>query len=236
MNDATPEALTAAQWPVLSKLREMILKGRWKAGQALPGERDLASELDCSRASLREALRVLEAQGIIDSRAGGRSTVRAQARSAYGSVLELQLAIGQYTRADLLHTRVAIEMWSARRAAETRTDEQLDVMRSMLTRMDDQSIPVREFNSLDARFHALIATASGNAIVHDLNCGLRNAIEQQMIETYDQLDDWWESTRSVRNEHWRILEALERRDPELAAAQVRSHIMNFFRDALESDA
>lgn len=89
----SPGSPTVTPTPVLSKLREMILQGRWRAGDALPGERDLAGELDCSRASLREALSVLEAQGIIDSRAGGRSTVRATPRSAYGSVLELQLTI-----------------------------------------------------------------------------------------------------------------------------------------------
>ena len=88
-----PEEASSQVVKVQLKLREMILQDRWRAGDALPGERDLAGELDCSRASLREALSVLEAQGIIDSRAGGRSTVRATPRSAYGSVLELQLTI-----------------------------------------------------------------------------------------------------------------------------------------------
>lgn len=226
---------SSAHGSVLEQLRSMILRGRWQAGEALPGERDLASELNCSRASLRESLRVLEAQGIIDSKPGGRSTIRSEARSAYGRVLELQLAIGQYSKIDLLHTRVAIEMWSTRRAAETRSEEHLATMRSFLTRMEDPSIPVREFNSLDAQFHSLITTAAGNAMVHDLNDGLRRAIEMQMIEAYDELEDWWGTTHSVRAEHWRILEALERRDPELAAALVRSHIMNFFRELIQDD-
>lgn len=228
--------LGAARWSVLHRLREMILHGRWQAGDALPSERDLASELSCSRASLRESLRVLEAQGIIDSKPGGRSTIRASARSAYGSVLELQLAIGQYTKSDLLHARVAIEMWSARRAATTRTDEHLKEMHEILNRMEDPGIPVREFNSLDARYHALIATASGNAIIHDLNCSLRNPIEFQMIEAYDEFDDWRGSTESVRREHRQILGALEHQDPELAAALVRSHILNFFREVLEGNS
>ncbi len=129
---------------------------------------------------------------------------------------------------------VAVEMWSARRAAETRSDEHLEELASILTRMDDPGIHVREYNALDARFHALIATASGNAIIQDLSGGLRSAVEQQMIEAYDQLEDWRDASISVRSEHRQILEALRDRDPELAAAVVRSHAMNFFRNALAS--
>lgn len=98
--------------------------------------------------------------------------------------------------------------------------------------MEDPGIHAREFNALDAHFHALIATASGNAIIQDLSGGLRSAVEQQMIEAYDQLEDWRDASISARSEHRQILEALRDRDPELAAALVRSHIMDFYRDAL----
>lgn len=226
----------AAQAGVLPQLRVMLIDGRWKAGDTLPGERDLASELGCSRASLREALRVLEAQGIIDSKPGGRSRVRSSARSAFGSVLELQLALGQYTTVELLHARVAVEMWSAREAARLRTDEQLEELRRILTRMGDPTIHVREFNALDAEFHGLIAAAARNNILLDLHGGLRSAIERQMVQAYDALGDWWESTHTVRSEHWHIYEALLRRDGELAAALARSHITTFFRPALDGEA
>lgn len=217
---------------VLDRLRTMILDGRWRAGDVLPGERALAAEISCSRASLREALRVLEAQGIIDSVPGGRSTIRHRARSAFGSVLELQLALGMHTNAELLQTRIALEMWSARQAAITRTDDQVQQFRRMLTRMEDPEIPVREFNHLDAELHYLLAECSGNQMILDLNRSLRTAIRQQMIDTYDALDDWWSATHDVRSEHRQIVAAIERRDSELAAALVRSHIMNFFREAL----
>ena len=234
-----PEVLDAEQQPtqlrVLAQLREMILGGRWGAGDTLPGERDLATELGCSRASLREALRVLEAQGIIDSKPGGRSTIRSRARSAFGSVLELQLALGQYTTSELLNARVAMEMWAARQAATTRRPEHLERFHELLTRMGDPAIPVREFNQLDAEFHALITTSAGNNIVTDLNRGLRAAIELQMVKAYDALDDWWESTHTVRSEHWQIYHAIERHDGELAAALVRSHITNFFKPALDGE-
>lgn len=221
---------------VLSQLREMILRGRWEAGDTLPGERDLAAELHCSRASLRECLRVLEAQGIIDSKPGGRSTIRSSARSAFGGILELQLALGQYTTPELLNARVAMEMWSAREAAALRTQEHLDEFHRILVLMNDQEIPVREFNALDAEFHALIATAASNNIILDLNLGLRTGIERQMVRAYDELEDWWASTHAVRSEHWQIYRALERHDGELASALVRSHITNFFRPALEGES
>lgn len=210
----------------------MILERRWRAGDVLPGERALAAEIQCSRASLREALRVLEAQGIIDSVPGGRSTIRHRARSAFGSVLELQLALGMHTNGELLQTRVALEMWSARQAAVSRTETQVSQLRAIVEEMEQPDIPVRTFNTLDAELHYLIAECSGNQMILDLNRSLRTAIRQQMFDTYDSLDDWWQATHDVRSEHRQIVRAIEHRDGELAAALVRSHIMHFFRDAL----
>ncbi len=218
---------------VVEQIRARILDGRLTAGGHLPNEREFAKQLGCSRTSLREALRILEAQGIIDVRVGGGpdggAVITSRPRNSMGDILELQLALGQYSYAEIVETRMALESWSCFRAASWADDDSIGELESILTAMEDPSIEVREFNLLDVEFHSLIARSAKNTLTRDFMQIIRHAIHTQIIEAYNGLSDWRARVVSVKAEHRAILEAISRHDGAAASELVVEHIDNFFR-------
>ena len=218
---------------VVHQIRERILDGRLTAGERLPNERDFSQQLGCSRASLREALRILESQGIIDVRVGGGpssgAVITASARSSMGGVLEMQLALGQFSYDDIVEARMALEFWSCRRAAAHATAEGLAELDEILTAMEDPEIDVREFNRLDVEFHSTIARYANNSLTREFMQIVRHAVHSQIIDAYNALPDWRARAADVRSEHRAILAALNDRDGQRASELVVAHITDFFR-------
>lgn len=217
----------------MSQIEERILDGRLKAGDRLPSERDLAQMLGISRPSLRESLRVLEALGVVNIRRGGGADGGAMLIGVPGpgflNLLKLQLALGHFTSADVLDTRLALESWSCSEAAYRSTATDHDELTVILDAMDDQHIEVKEFNRLDTAFHVRMAESTGNALTAHLMGSFRTAINRQMIEAYDRLEDWRKTALTVRHEHRTILQAVIDKDAQQAACLVNQHIRDFYK-------
>lgn len=217
----------------MSQIEERILDGRLKAGDHLPSERDLAIMLGVSRPSLRESLRVLEALGVVDIRRGGGADGGAVLVGTPGpgfvNLLKLQLALGHFTSTDVLDTRVALETWSCSEAAYRSSEIDHSDLAGILDLMDSPLIEAKEFNRLDTAFHVRIAESTGNALTSHLMGSLRIAINRQMIDAYDGLDDWRTTALTVRHEHREILAAITRKDAPQASRLVSEHIHDFYR-------
>lgn len=217
---------------VMAQIEARILDGRLKAGDKLPSERDLSAMLGVSRPSLRESLRVLEALGIVDIRAGGGAdggaVLVAQPGSGFVNLLKLQLALGHFNQRDVLDTRIALETWCCAEAAASASSSDLADLTAILDEMDSPTITASEFNRLDTAFHVRIADSTSNALASHLMSSLRTAINRQMIDAYAELEDWRETAKTVRNEHRRILAAIVRHDTEAAREHVTQHIRDFY--------
>lgn len=220
---------------VMAQIEQRIVAGELSAGDHLPNERDLSALLGVSRSSLRESLRVLEALGILEIRRGGEGgAVLVDAPGeGFVNLLKLQLALGQFGANDVLETRLALETWSCREAAARRGEEDLRELRTILDAMDDPEISTRDFNRLDAAFHVRIAESTGNRLGAHLMQSLRTAINRQMIDAYDRLDDWRATALVVRAEHRRLLELIEAGEASAASACVHDHISSFYRSVGE---
>jgi GntR family transcriptional repressor for pyruvate dehydrogenase complex len=217
----------------MSQIEERILDGRLKAGDHLPSERDLALLLGVSRPSLRESLRVLEALGVVDIRRGGGADGGAVLVGTPGpgfvNLLKLQLALGHFSATDVLDTRVALETWSCSEAAHRSSADDHLALANILDEMDAPLIEAKDFNRLDTAFHVRIAESTGNALTSHLMGSLRTAINRQMIEAYEGLDDWRETAKIVRHEHRTILESIRNGDAREAARLVSLHIHDFYK-------
>ena len=115
---------------VLLQVEEAIISGGLKPGDRLPPERDLAQTFDVSRASVREALRVLEMFGVIVARRGtgldSGSIVAASAQNGLESALRLHVGLLRIPTRDMVEVRALLEQQAARRAAE-RIDDNMTV-------------------------------------------------------------------------------------------------------------
>jgi len=222
---------------VLSQIEEQILQGRLRAGDRLPGERQLAESLRVSRPAVREALRVLEAMGIVSagtgSGPGSGSRVTGDGSPVLSTVLRLHVALSSFSQREVMEVRVQLERWAVREAARSLRPEQVQSLREVVARMRDQHITHSAFNELDTDFHVGMAQACGNALLGLLMQALRDAVHQEMTLTFQRLSDPRSTRDALVSQHAAILDAVEGSDGEEAARLVERHIVEFY-ESLES--
>jgi GntR family transcriptional repressor for pyruvate dehydrogenase complex len=218
-SDAEP----LSHW-VVHRLEEKINRGELKAGTLLPSQRALAAELGVSRSSLREALSVMETLGLVSSQPGGRTRViDASNSSAQDKITVRWRYASRYTEQDVYELRLLLEARAARLAAEKVTSQTLANLTVCLAAMKDA---IRQGDLLtaalkDFEFHDIIIALSGLfKEIHDTN---REAILETQKMPLARDARLWEPVQ----EHERILQALEQRDPEhiiRAAERIRVHL------------
>ncbi|MEU8134192.1 FadR/GntR family transcriptional regulator [Streptodolium elevatio] len=225
--DWRPVRRVRAHEEVLARIEEQIAAGRLKAGDRLPGERQLAESLGVSRASVREALRVLEAMGVLVSTTGrgpdAGAVLVGRPADALADILRLHVGLAHFSLHDIVETRRIVETWAARSAAEQAGPEHLARLRDAVSRMAGPGLTPDRFNQADADFHLALAEASGNTVVATLMHGLRDAVGRHAVEAVERLG-WPESAAILRADHLRILAAVEGGRPDDAAAAVRDHL------------
>src|SRR5690348_4949912 len=142
---------------IVEQIRALIREGRWAPGDQIPPERELAERFRVSRTSVREALRALEMQGIIDSRQGGGTFVRTADTEALVPPLAAAILRGRRELAEVLEVRELIEPGIARRAAERATDEHVSELESLLDKQRECIVAGRPFVDEDTAFHYTLA-------------------------------------------------------------------------------
>lgn len=220
----------AAYEMVLAHVEERLTSGEWRPGDRLPPERELAATLGASRQAVREALRVLQAQGVIRSQVGtgadsGTVVVPAPAR-ALGRVLALHLAVDSFPVDDVTEARVMLERFSAGLAARRRSASDLLEWTAALDVMDADLDPAA-FSDADIAFHVAIAAAAGNRLVGELTRAIRESVRGMLLEAMQSQGDWRALRERLRAEHREIHAALADGDPTLAADRIEAHIRAF---------
>ncbi|HWV76299.1 MAG TPA: FCD domain-containing protein [Isoptericola sp.] len=226
---------------VLAHLEEGIAAGRWGLGERLPGERALAEDLGVSRPSVREAIRVLDALGIVRPGVGSGPTAGAvvidRPAAGLGAAVRLHVATGTLPVRDVVATRVLLESWAVAQAAARVVDHapgtaaHLEEARRLLGRMEDDDVPAAEFLELDQAFHLEFVRMAGNVLVEAVMTGLRGAIGGYVAVGIERLPSWPRTAARLRAEHRAVLDAVAAGDADAASAAVRAHIEGFSREA-----
>lgn len=219
-----PAELRAYQ-VVLRHVEAGILDGTYRKGDLLPPERDLAAQLNVGRSAVREAIRVLDTQGLITAstgRGGGTRLVPAQG-DALARIFRLHLAIAGAGITDLIETRVALERASAAVAAREVSLQTLRDLTATVTEMRGVT-SIEEFNELDTAFHVQLARAVRQDLVADLTVAIRQAVRGAIHTATELLEDWPAFRASLIVEHELVLEAIAAGDPDQAATRMEAHI------------
>lgn len=217
---------------VLRRIEEQLINRTLRPGDRLPPERELAAVLGASRPAVREALRVLQAQGVVRSAVGtgaDSGTIVTPAPSgALTRLLRLHLAVSSFPLSDVVESRVMFERFSALSAAKAITSEVLERIAAPLAAMDDPDIDRARFNDLDTEFHVAIAEAGGNRFVADLTVAVRESIRGDILGTLEESGDWPEIRDGLRADHHAIYQALVDADGPRAADLLEKHIEGFY--------
>lgn len=216
---------------VLAQIERRIAEDGLTVGDRLPGERHLAEQLGVSRASVREALRVLEALGVVSSQVGrgpdAGAVLTARPATTLTDLLRLHLGLSSLSPREVVETRMMIEQWSAGRAAGRAAPEPLARMRAALDGMA-QAATVEEFVRHDASFHLTIAELSGNRLLAATMRAIRAAVEEHAVRAVRRLG----TTEGLMADHHRIYEAIATGDGAAAIAAITAHLARAYPDTV----
>jgi GntR family transcriptional repressor for pyruvate dehydrogenase complex len=207
---------------IVRQLQDSVASGELKAGALLPSERELAARFWVSRSSVREALSILETLGFLAIEPGRRARVLGTSAEPDKRLTRWHYA-SRFNENDVYELRLALESRAARLAAEKMTPQTIADLTASLASMKDN---LRQGNLLaasndDFRFHDIVVNLSGNRLfaeIHHLN---REAILESQKLPLARHKRLWEPVQ----EHERILQALEQRDPDGASYLMQLHII-----------
>src|SRR5690606_15493429 len=210
---------------VMAWVTEELEHGRLSVGDHLPGERALAETLQVSRSSLRDALRVLEALGTINTSTGSGpragTIITAAPEQAFTLALTQQLATRHAQPNHVYEVRLLLESWAAEHAQAEAGD--WVTAERLLDLMDDPALTPKAFLALDAQFHTVLSGASTNPIVSTLMEALRTSIAEHTVARAHTIPDWQRSAERLRREHRQILSSYRAGDRREATRLVRDH-------------
>lgn len=217
---------------VVAEIENRLIAGTLKAGDRLPPERQFAEALGVSRGAVREALRILEAIGVVEAGTGSGPTsgsvIVKDSIAGMAMVLRIHLQLASFTQEDLVEIRLLIEGLAARKTAECATGKVIATLRGRVEEMRGNHTTA-SYNDLDAAFHVAIVRASGNGLAAVLMAALRETLRQAMVTAFESLEDPVSTMKVLTDEHAAIVEAIAAGDGDKAAKLVTEHIRAFYR-------
>ena len=206
-----------------NELRRQILGGRLAPGAALPAERDLVTQTGLSRGSVREALRILEAEGLVSTRPGrlGGSVARQPGDESLARYVNLFVHGRRITLLSLLQTREAVEPSLAALAAQNRTEGELAELIAVTERVERAYADTPRFLRENVNWHCAIAAASHNELLRAFMLAISSMVyKASAIENF--AND--EVRKVVMKAHRRILDAIVAQDSEAARRRMARHL------------
>lgn len=216
---------------VVAEIEHRLDSGTLRAGDRLPPERQLAEALGVSRGAVREALRILEAIGVVEAGTGSGPTsgsrIVKDTNAGMGMVLRMHLQLASFTQDDLIETRLLLEQLACRKAAGVAAPTEVDHLRSLVSDMRGTHTSAG-YHDLDTAFHVAIAQMSGNGLAAALMAAMREALRQAMVRGFENLGDPDTTMTTLTDEHELILDAIASGDGDGAADLVAKHILGFY--------
>ncbi|PRP98076.1 Mannosyl-D-glycerate transport/metabolism system repressor MngR [Enhygromyxa salina] len=217
---------------VADRLREAILAGELALDTELPSENALAERLGVSRPTVREAVRMLQAQGLVT---GGQSVstrrprvTAAGALPSASAAMEALLRLHRVPLADLVQLRVMLEGDAFVEAARRRDPELLATAREQLDHLHRRGVGLSEFGQVLLSMHRTLVEASGNAAYLLVFDALHETIKHFLSRALAQLDDPTAFIRQAREDHTVLLELIEAGEGERARAELATRLRGFY--------
>lgn len=215
-------------------LQAAILSGEFRLGDALPTERELMARHGISRATVREALRSLQAQGLIEARRGrnGGSYVCGPTSRTLRASIDLFITGHTIKYSDLIAAREAIEPIAAAQAALNRSEKDLDLLLD-LTRAGEQHVgDLKRFSEINIEWHLAIVNASHNPLF----IGFMSSISAALFSATNRQEFDLATRKVVVPVHWKIFHAIRDQDPIAARRRMGGHVEGYSQHLALEDA
>ena len=217
--------LQPAYQQVADQLRSLIIEGQLASGDRLPPEGELGASFGVSRSTVREALRVLASQGLIETTRGttGGTFVTRIRPDAVASYLETSIGLmsgtEDLTLTDLLEARELLEVPAAALAADRHEDGHVADLRAAITREKASRGRTGKFSE-HRTFHGLIIEATGNGLLRMMTDPIFRVLQTRFLSP-DVNEGFW---AGIDREHEEIVDLIEAGDAEGASAAMHEHL------------
>jgi DNA-binding FadR family transcriptional regulator len=212
---------------VAKTIIDMIEKeNRFSVGDKLPNEIELASQLGVSRATLREAIKILTMNGILEIKRGKGTFVTSNTIISSGDLSDIASGLD-----DLFEMRLMFEPECAYLAAQRATDEEIDIICYYGEQIEQKILSGEDRTFEEQKFHESIANATHNAFVKQFIPLIFNAIKKGVVVLTKDKDISSENMNDDRL----IMEFLKKRNAEGARTAMRLHIIHAI-DGLNQDS
>ncbi len=225
MSGVVPQRVRRSYEQIYDQLRGAMLSGDLANGERLPNESQLATGFGVSRSTVREALRLLLAEGLIRTVPGngGGSFVVLPTVDHISDFLRRNLELlslkDDVTLAEFLEARELIEGFAVRNAALRRTERDIAALRSTIL-PDDTALSVEAQYLQNRRFHEVLIDACGNTLLQIASAPVFSVLHTHLMRSALTAD----FPRSVCHDHTEILAAIEAGDAERAGAAMTDHL------------
>jgi GntR family transcriptional repressor for pyruvate dehydrogenase complex len=216
---------------LVDKILDLISSGKWKPGYRLPPERELSEAFGVSRTVVREAIKALEARGVLESTTGSGVSVRLADYNMVSRSLQTYMQLS--SRVDfeirLNEVRRVLEVEMVALAASRITPEQRTQLRQICRQMRDGKNTAKQMAELDFRLHVTLAESTQNDLFKVLLAPLISQLREQIILTWE---DFPRPVEEVFDQHEAIVAAVENGDAEAARQAMTKHLI-YSRNVLE---
>jgi GntR family transcriptional repressor for pyruvate dehydrogenase complex len=218
-----PIAVARASSAIAEQIRTAIVTGRLSRGDRLSPERELAEQFGVSRVTVRDALRSLEAMGLIEVKVGARggAFVTAPTGSKVAQTMSDMMMLSATTPEDIVEARLIVELGTVTLACARATDEDLTRLRELCERGSAALAAGTYTRELSWDFHGLLAHAAHNGAVDGLTQSFRSTLSLHPLRVREGA----RAHELTVGEHLRIVEALEARDGGAARREMADHLL-----------
>ena len=205
---------------VEERIRELIDSKKYTEGMKLPTENELCQSMNVGRGTVREALRLLQAKGLVEIKPGRGAFVASKQAADTNPVV--WLVQNEKELRNAIEVRNALEPVAARKMAETASEAALRRLKKihadfLAAVKAGDTVQIAE---LDELFHGLIVRESGNQLLNEINVHLIQGMHTFRNKTFTVP----ENVRNAVEPHTRILNAITGRDGNAAEQEMRKHL------------
>lgn len=210
---------------IVEQIEDSIRKGELLPNNKLPSERELAKMFEVSRTSVREALNILQAKGLIVSSQGDGTFVRPLTDHILEKDLKTFIKDDPSLIWELMEIRKNIEFWAVKKACFTADENDLELLKDAFNELYEDFKYNRNEEQSDAEFHYSIIRATKNTVLMHMMSSIFKLLKEatNMGRSYE-FDIRGLSRKELLDEHKAVFEAILKRDPNLAYEKMKKHL------------
>ncbi len=214
---------------VMDKIRELIASGKYKVNDRLPTENELAEMFGIGRSSIREAIKVFNYLGILESRTA-RGTYVCSRNNIARELMKWAVLLGDEQMYEIVDLRESIELWAVTRLTDRYREgspdalEQVKKLENIMARLE-KAVENKSFDELvesDLVFHNIIISSPGNRTLSEIFSVLQNFMIEEIKQTYKVYTDY----SKIICEHSEILKDIKTGNSDMAARAILEHLGN----------